>query len=919
MSSKGKRIFASSMQKRSPQQCILEVTRTDPADPRSAILVVKSTSSTHLGIHSSRVLSRTKLVHLANQRDPLQCRSVNDKTVLIQRLSDVDHDGLFLAFDDKEEHKQFLQLMESIRMQLMVPAERTAFHIARREDDVSKQDHEHDKNSDLYHPRNVSDALQSNFVPESDTAPRWTTSSYSQSTPAAKHWDTHESRSPAAIGQSSLFYHSSSRDASSRSATSQMWDRRERLQQQLEAIERAAAQRRQLLVDLIDTHDRKHDAAVRRHCYAQQEQALRGGSHNQAPPAQQSTASSTAAVVAATPIAAPHDVFDPTAVDNVDSRSLLQSIRSLIATSSSAHPPLRSAVGAGVSYSNSPFAVSVSQPAVSERAPSVARRLVEDEPPLPSVVVERYPSRSPLPATPYSGGGGGGAQQPLTAFLSNEEKGVLQQIQDLLRFNASSLPGSESASMQQASSRASPAPPPHASAITPASHHIDPAAAPPQQQLLIDDDFHLSNDEADALAKALQMEAAIIQRANQHTAWMALEGTQPTLQPVEQQLNAWSVAEGLSMPKPAMIIAAAASEQSMVAAPPSSSAPQASSPVSVSAPPPPPNPPRPNNNNSVNPPQPLVAGLLDSKPPVTAAAATANTTAAVVSKKLELAVSPTAPSSTTAAPPPQQPAASSETTSSTTARGKSDSVWREVRDRATGKSYYVNRVTNKTTWNVNDTDLGQPTSGAEEGAAPAAGGPKEPSSPALPKKASSSTIAATTEGKEEPGKDWKAMTHPATGKTYYVHKVTKKTTWKLEETLDGGGIDEGSPSPTPPTPSAVAAAVPPSKLPQQPKPTSSDWIAKLHPETGKTYYVNQVTKARTWNIKDTDLENNSSSAALSTPPTTAAAEKGPAAAAPPSRAAELPPGWRAVKDPNTGKTYYAQKATGKVSWTLPKE
>ena len=31
----------------------------------------------------------------------------------------------------------------------------------------------------------------------------------------------------------------------------------------------------------------------------------------------------------------------------------------------------------------------------------------------------------------------------------------------------------------------------------------------------------------------------------------------------------------------------------------------------------------------------------------------------------------------------------------------------------------------------------------------------------------------------------------------------------------------------------------------------------------------------------------------------------------------LPPGWVMTQDPNTGKTYYANAATGQSSWTIP--
>ena len=36
------------------------------------------------------------------------------------------------------------------------------------------------------------------------------------------------------------------------------------------------------------------------------------------------------------------------------------------------------------------------------------------------------------------------------------------------------------------------------------------------------------------------------------------------------------------------------------------------------------------------------------------------------------------------------------------------------------------------------------------------------------------------------------------------------------------------------------------------------------------------------------------------------------------QAATLPPGWQAVTDPGSGRTYYANQSTGESSWVVPK-
>ena len=83
------------------------------------------------------------------------------------------------------------------------------------------------------------------------------------------------------------------------------------------------------------------------------------------------------------------------------------------------------------------------------------------------------------------------------------------------------------------------------------------------------------------------------------------------------------------------------------------------------------------------------------------------------------------------------------------------------------------------------------------------------------------------------------------------------------------------------------------------------WEAKVDPGSGKTYYVNHQTKATTWEKP-------------AMPPPSAGAGAAPAPEFAPPPLPDLPPGWEAKTDYNTGRTYYVQPATGKTQWELPK-
>ena len=195
------------------------------------------------------------------------------------------------------------------------------------------------------------------------------------------------------------------------------------------------------------------------------------------------------------------------------------------------------------------------------------------------------------------------------------------------------------------------------------------------------------------------------------------------------------------------------------------------------------------------------------------------------------------------------------------------SEWKELKD-PKGRTYYLNTITKKTTWNVNETSL--VSGGAET------------------KKVSGEAKVVPTEWKEM--KDEK-------GRTYYLNTTTKKTTWRIEDTKE--------------------------KQPAEPRP--SEWKELKDPK-GRTYYLNTITKKTTWNINETSLVSSGEATEwkemkdekgrtyylnTTTKKTTwrieDTKEKQPAE--------PRPSEWKELKDPK-GRTYYLNTITKKTTWNI---
>jgi hypothetical protein len=210
------------------------------------------------------------------------------------------------------------------------------------------------------------------------------------------------------------------------------------------------------------------------------------------------------------------------------------------------------------------------------------------------------------------------------------------------------------------------------------------------------------------------------------------------------------------------------------------------------------------------------------------------------------------------------------------------SAWASVVDAASGKTYYVNRDTKETSWT-------KPAGFAEV--------------PASPVPAASSSASP-----------WTSKVDQASGKTYYINKDTKETSWTKPAGFEDQHVSSGGASPAPiPVPASAPA----------PSPVTSPWSSKVDAASGKTYYVNRDTKETSW-TKPAGFEGTQGSAQTTsgcltppaTPPMTANGPEqgsGTGAAGP----VAVNSSWAKRVDYKTGQTYYYHVVTGEVRWVDP--
>ena len=174
----------------------------------------------------------------------------------------------------------------------------------------------------------------------------------------------------------------------------------------------------------------------------------------------------------------------------------------------------------------------------------------------------------------------------------------------------------------------------------------------------------------------------------------------------------------------------------------------------------------------------------------------------------------------------------------TPAPGEIRGDWKAVLDASSGKLYFVNAKTKKTSWNIADTSFagGVPMPGIALAAA---------------------ANAVPTASVPSAAGDWKASTDPKSGRAYFVNVATKATAWTLPggATLMPAEASSSAAGRAPPPPAkkeAVAVGTPPPP-PGEPGTVKGDWKVAKDAATGRLYYVHMVTKKTTWNVRDTSF------------------------------------------------------------------
>lgn len=212
------------------------------------------------------------------------------------------------------------------------------------------------------------------------------------------------------------------------------------------------------------------------------------------------------------------------------------------------------------------------------------------------------------------------------------------------------------------------------------------------------------------------------------------------------------------------------------------------------------------------------------------------------------------------------------------------SQWSERVDPTSGKTYYVNRETKQTTW-------------------------QRP--PELDVASVVSPASSTSDSQ------WVAKTDPASGKPYYYHKITKQTTWTKPPELCSSAVSEatGQLVTESNTSLSTAAAIETRAQEASSKdvPLFGDWVQRMDSVMGVPQYCNLVTKEVTY-VKPS-LQNPG---ALPTP-SASSANSTTASASPRQDLAVSSSLWVSKVDPASGKTYYYNKETKETSWKNPHE
>ncbi|CAE8588997.1 unnamed protein product [Polarella glacialis] len=215
--------------------------------------------------------------------------------------------------------------------------------------------------------------------------------------------------------------------------------------------------------------------------------------------------------------------------------------------------------------------------------------------------------------------------------------------------------------------------------------------------------------------------------------------------------------------------------------------------------------------------------------------------------------------------------------------------WQEHFDAAAGKSYYFHAATNKTQW---EKPLAPALAAAAPAPAPAAPAPAPAGLP--------------------PG--WEEHSDAAAGKSFYFHPATNKTQWEKPAAPAVATPALARPGMAPLAPMGVAKAATPVPAAAPAGGLAAGWQEHFDAAAGKSYYFHAATNKTQW-------EKPAAPAALAAPAKPALGPMGSPATSSSSSSSSagssLPPGWKAVYDPSSGKNYYFNETNQATQWEPP--
>ncbi|KAL7526945.1 hypothetical protein ACHAXR_003196 [Thalassiosira sp. AJA248-18] len=218
--------------------------------------------------------------------------------------------------------------------------------------------------------------------------------------------------------------------------------------------------------------------------------------------------------------------------------------------------------------------------------------------------------------------------------------------------------------------------------------------------------------------------------------------------------------------------------------------------------------------------------------------------------------------------------------------------WIALEDPDTGEMYYANEATGESTWDR----------------------PAMPLPLIMPEEVQGddNNNNAVDDGEDGLPPDWVALEDADSGDTYYLNQVTMATTWDRPGGDEGGEVNDmaqtNENNNLPPADEGEPANEQHGELPP-------GWEAVFDESSGDYYYAHEVTGETQWErpefSRESDViaadDNNTNQGG---PPDDGGNDI-------PADENNLPPGWFAAIDEDSGDQYYCNELTGETTWDPP--